>query len=102
MTDCTPSRRRSSAKALAWAAGLQVVANGNYSAVPAGIDPATPYGPPVARTDWVISKEGVLLASVVAVGPFLETFKEFPPSQRPATFTIDQAMEKLKQGLGGN
>jgi arylsulfatase A-like enzyme len=52
--------------------------------------------------DWVISKEGVLLASVVAVGPFLETFKEFPPSQRPATFTIDQAMEKLKQGLGGN
>jgi arylsulfatase len=52
--------------------------------------------------DWVISKEGVLLASVVAVGPFLETFKEFPPSQRPATFTIDQAMEKLKQGLGGD
>jgi murein DD-endopeptidase MepM/ murein hydrolase activator NlpD len=38
-------------------AGLQVVANGNYSAVPAGIDPATPYGPPVARTDWVISKD---------------------------------------------
>jgi arylsulfatase A-like enzyme len=52
--------------------------------------------------DWMISKEGVLLASVVAVGPFLETFKEFPPSQRPATFTIDQAMEKLKQSLGGN
>ncbi len=52
--------------------------------------------------DWMISKEGVLLASVVAVGPFLETFKEFPPSQRPATFTIDQAMEKLKQGLGGD
>jgi arylsulfatase len=52
--------------------------------------------------DWVISKEGVLLASVVAVAPFLETFKQFPPSQRPATFTIDQAMEKLKQNLGGN
>lgn len=38
-------------------AGLQVVANGNYAAVPAGIDAATPYGPPVARTDWVISKD---------------------------------------------
>ena len=31
---------------------------------------------------------------------FLETFKEFPPSQRPATFTIDQAMEKLQQSIG--
>jgi hypothetical protein len=30
---------------------------------------------------------------------FLETFKEFPPSQRPASFTIDQAMEKLKQQI---
>jgi arylsulfatase len=52
--------------------------------------------------DWVISKEGLLLASAVAIAPFLETFKEFPPSQRPATFTIDQAMETLKQGFGGH
>jgi hypothetical protein len=29
----------------------------------------------------------------------LETFKEFPPSQRAASFTIDQAMERLKQQL---
>ena len=28
------------------------------------------------------------------------TFKEFPPSQRAATFTIDQAMEKMKQHMG--
>ncbi|HMA36977.1 MAG TPA: hypothetical protein VKY74_21155, partial [Chloroflexia bacterium] len=38
-------------------ASLQVLANGNYSAVPAGIDAATPYGPPVARTDWIITKD---------------------------------------------
>jgi arylsulfatase len=50
--------------------------------------------------DWVMSKEGILLVTTAAVGPFLETFKEFPPSQRAATFTIDQAMQKLKQGLG--
>ena len=30
------------------------------------------------------------------VARFLETFQEFPPSQRPASFTIDQAMEKLQ------
>jgi hypothetical protein len=34
------------------------------------------------------------------VAKFLDTFKEFPPSQRAATFTIDQAMDKLKQKLG--
>jgi hypothetical protein len=34
------------------------------------------------------------------VAKFLATFKEFPPSQRPASITIDQAMEKLKQNLG--
>jgi hypothetical protein len=27
--------------------------------------------------------------------------KEFPPRQRAASFTIDQAMEKMKQGVGG-
>ncbi len=52
--------------------------------------------------DWVMYKGTVALASSVVVGKFLETFKEFPPSQRPATFTIDQAMEKLKQNLGVN
>ena len=33
---------------------------------------------------------------------FLETFKEFPPRQRAASFSIDQAMEKLKQHLGND
>ena len=33
-------------------------------------------------------------------GPdFLGTFREFPPRQRAASFTIDQAMEKLQEGL---
>jgi arylsulfatase len=29
----------------------------------------------------------------------LATFKDFPPSQRAASFTIDQAMDKLKQSI---
>jgi|tagenome__1003787_1003787.scaffolds.fasta_scaffold20928243_2 hypothetical protein len=29
----------------------------------------------------------------------VEPYKAFPPSQRPASFTIDQAMERLKQGF---
>jgi hypothetical protein len=30
---------------------------------------------------------------------FLETFKEFPPRQRAASFTIDQVVEKLENAL---
>jgi hypothetical protein len=33
---------------------------------------------------------------------FLETFKEFPPRHPPASFSIDQAVEKLKEFLAGD
>jgi arylsulfatase A-like enzyme len=49
--------------------------------------------------DWTINNIGMLGASVPFVGKYLESYKEFPPSQRPASFTIDQAMEKLQQGF---
>jgi arylsulfatase len=29
------------------------------------------------------------------VGNFLETFQEYPPRQKPASFSLDQVMEKL-------
>ncbi|WP_420890895.1 arylsulfatase [Marinobacter suaedae] len=34
------------------------------------------------------------IPGVIRVKQFLETFKEYPPRQRPATFTIDQIMEQ--------
>jgi arylsulfatase A-like enzyme len=49
--------------------------------------------------DWLIDHDFIIFGATVGTAKFLETFKEFPPSQRAATFTIDQAMEKLKQGL---
>jgi hypothetical protein len=50
--------------------------------------------------DWVMYKGYIALGAQAVVAKFLATFKEYPPSQRPASFTIDQAMEKLKQNLG--
>jgi arylsulfatase len=35
------------------------------------------------------------------VAPVLETFKDFPPRQKAASFTIDQAMEKLEASTSG-
>jgi arylsulfatase len=51
--------------------------------------------------DWLLDRAFVIYGAQAAVANFLETFKEFPPSQRAATFGIDQAMEKMRQGIGG-
>ncbi|MET0603786.1 MAG: sulfatase-like hydrolase/transferase [Baekduia sp.] len=49
--------------------------------------------------DWLLSNAFLVLAATTLVGRFLETFKEFPPRQKAATFTIDQAMEKLEASM---
>jgi arylsulfatase len=35
------------------------------------------------------------------VGEFLETFKEYPPRQKAASFSVDQVLEKLQYGAAG-
>jgi arylsulfatase A-like enzyme len=50
--------------------------------------------------DWMLSKGYILVGAQELTGEFLETFKEFPPAQRPGSFTIDQAMEKLRTPTG--
>jgi arylsulfatase len=50
--------------------------------------------------DWYIDHAFIMYGAQAYVAKYLETFKEFPPSQRAATFTIDQAMDKLRQSLG--
>ncbi len=52
--------------------------------------------------DWLISQPYLIFAAQAETAKFLETFKEFPPRQKAASFSIDQAMEKMKQGLGNN
>ena len=46
--------------------------------------------------DWMIDRAFMLYGAQAIVGNFLQTFKEFPPRQKAASFTVDQAMEKLK------
>ena len=50
--------------------------------------------------DWVIDHAFMLIPAQKIVGDFLVTFKEFPPRQKAASFTVDQVMEKLLTGLG--
>ena len=52
--------------------------------------------------DWLMSAgASVFLAGPAVVSQFLATFKEFPPSQRPASFSIDQVMEKVQRSFEG-
>jgi len=42
---------------------------------------------------------GPFIASQAIVAPFLATFKEYPPSQRPSSFSIDQLVEKMQRSF---
>jgi arylsulfatase len=46
--------------------------------------------------DWLLSNGYLALAAGAIMSDFLASFQEFPPRQRAASFTIDQAMERLE------
>jgi arylsulfatase len=45
--------------------------------------------------DWFIEHVPFQYAAQAVVDDWLESFKEFPPGQKPASFSIDQIVEKL-------
>ena len=49
--------------------------------------------------DWLAKNAYLVQYGVWRVAPFLGTFREYPPSQRPASFSVDQMIEKLEQSL---
>ena len=53
---------------------------------------------------WRIDRTFLLVPAQQYIGQFLATFKEFPPSQKVGSFSLDQVMEALATGMtdGGN
>jgi arylsulfatase A-like enzyme len=49
--------------------------------------------------DWVLSQGYVVVAAQSVVGQFLASFKDYPPSQRAQSFSIDQIVEKMQKSL---
>ena len=49
---------------------------------------------------WIGHRNFLILPAVAKVSAYLATYKEFPPRQRPASFSIDQAIEKLNEATG--
>jgi arylsulfatase len=45
---------------------------------------------------WTMDRAFLVLPAIAKVSAYLSTYKEFPPRQRPASFSIDQVIEKLE------
>jgi arylsulfatase A-like enzyme len=50
--------------------------------------------------DWMIDRVYLLVPAQVYVGKFLNTFKEFPPRQEAASFSLSKVMKKLETTVG--
>lgn len=50
--------------------------------------------------DWWLDRAYLLVPAQAYVARFLETFKEFPPTGKAASFSLDQVMETLEKGGG--
>jgi arylsulfatase len=49
--------------------------------------------------DWVIDRAYLMVPAQAYVGKFLQTFAEYPPRMKAASFSLDQVMEKLEQSV---
>jgi arylsulfatase len=67
-------------------------------------------GDPFERADhegidyerWRADRLFLLVPAQAYVAQWLSSFKEFPPRQKPASFSIDQVMQKLQEGTPSN
>jgi arylsulfatase len=67
-------------------------------------------GDPFERADyeglgydrWRIDHVFLLVPAQAYVANWLQSFKEFPPHQEPASFSLDRVMESLKKGPRAN
>jgi len=50
---------------------------------------------------WMIDRAFLLVPAQEYVAKFLSTFKEFPPSQKVGSFSLDNVLEKLSSGQTG-
>ena len=50
--------------------------------------------------DWLLDHAFMLVPAQTYIGKFLATFKDYPPRQKAASFTIDQALQKLQKPSG--
>nr|NIP15377.1 arylsulfatase [Pseudomonadales bacterium]NIX08666.1 arylsulfatase [Pseudomonadales bacterium] len=48
--------------------------------------------------DWLIDRVFLMVPAQVYVGQFLATFREYPPRQKAASFSLERVLEQLQEG----
>jgi len=51
----------------------------------------------IYQNKWFADRVFILYGAQALVGMYLKTFEEFPPRQKPASFSVDEALEKARQ-----
>ncbi|WP_269151904.1 sulfatase-like hydrolase/transferase [Paraburkholderia sacchari] len=51
--------------------------------------------------DWLPDHAFILVPAQAGVAEFLESFREYPPRQKAASFGVDQVIEKMTDAAGG-
>lgn len=51
--------------------------------------------------DWVIDRVFLLVPAQAFVAQQIQSFKEFPPRQKPASFNLDDVLKQLEENSGG-
>jgi arylsulfatase len=52
--------------------------------------------------DWMLHNAYFIYVAQAAAGKFAESFKEFPPVQKPNSFTVDDAIKKMSEVASGS
>src|SRR3546814_16728966 len=52
--------------------------------------------------DWIFDHVYLLVPAQALVGQFLQSFKDYPPRQKAASFNLSAVLEKIRQGASGS
>jgi len=51
--------------------------------------------------DWSLQRAFLVVPAQALVQQFVETFTDFPPRQKPSSFSVDQVLEQMSRAHGG-
>jgi arylsulfatase A-like enzyme len=51
--------------------------------------------------DWAIQRAFLIVPSQALVAQFVESFKDFPPRQKPSSFSVDEVLAAMSRAHGG-
>jgi arylsulfatase len=49
--------------------------------------------------DWIIDHVYIQYGTVAEIAQYLETYKEYPPSQHPASFSVEGLMDNMHKAV---